>query len=390
MMMGGWNNNVKQWWGGSDGKLYAGGGDVIIDDIGISIVNPSPGIGDQPFRFIDSNNNQYFSISGASILGHTEGTMILENPPEEPLNSYTEFSIIAKNTVNVTSFSRLDLQAFDDGGKIINTNANFSAPNIMVSQNLVVDGTIKDGDGVAYLKSNAKAADSDKLDGHDSTYYQQNMLDVDAAEIGYNRTTDGPALIDFHTINDKKDYDVRIVASGGDTVVGNAQLDYYAKQHVFTGQVKNGAGINYLLATGKAADADKLDGLDSTAFGRPVFLVTPLTSTAWDGDAFSTTAKTKIDLSVVFGVPAGAKGIFVRLVARDSGSSAGYCQFSLSPNATAGSVAAQAYLQGIQNDVYVSANGVVPCDENGDVYYQIAASGTGTLDAIIEIWGYWL
>ena len=120
------------------------------------------------------------------------------------------------------------------------------------------------------------------------------------------------------------------------------------------------------------------------------FLTSPLTSTAWDGDAFSTTAKTKIDLSVVFGVPAGAKGIFVRLVARDSGSSAGYCQFGLSPNATAGSVAAQAYLQGIQNDVYVSVNGIVPCDENGDVYYQIVASGTGTLDAIIEIWGYWL
>ena len=146
----------------------------------------------------------------------------------------------------------------------------------------------------------------------------------------------------------------------------------------------------YLLTTGKAADADKLDGLDSTDFGRPVFLTSPLTSTAWDGDSFSTTAKTKIDLSVVFGVPAGAKGIFVRLVARDSGSSAGYCQLALSPNATAGSVAAQAYLQGVQNDVYVSVNGVVPCDENGDVYYQIVASGTGTLDAIIEIWGYWL
>ena len=295
MNIGGWNNNVKQWWGGSDGKLYAGGGDVIIDDIGISIVNPSLGIGDRPFRFIDSNNNQYFSISGASILGHTEGTMILENPPEEPLNSYTEFSIIAKNTVNVTSFSRLDLQAFDDGGKIINTNANFSAPNIMVSQNLVVEGTIKDGDGVAYLKSNAKAADSDKL-----------------------------------------------------------------------------------------------DGLDSTDFGRPVFLASPLTSTAWDGDSFSTTAKTKIDLSVVFGVPAGIKAVLVRLAARDSGSSAGYCQFGLSPNATFDSVAAQAYLQGIQNDVYVSVNGIVPCDENGDVYYQIVASGTGTLDAFIEIWGYWL
>ena len=120
------------------------------------------------------------------------------------------------------------------------------------------------------------------------------------------------------------------------------------------------------------------------------FLTTPLTSTSWDGDSYSTTAKTLIDLSKVFGVPARAKGILVRLAARDSGSSTGYCQFSLSPNAIDKSVAVQAYLHGVPNDVYVSVNGVVPCDANGDVYYQIAASGTGTLDAIIEIWGYWL
>ena len=140
-------------------------------------------------------------------------------------------------------------------------------------------------------------------------------------------------------------------------------------------------------------DHGALTGLsdnDHPQYGRPVFLTTPLTSTSWDGDSFSTTAKTKIDLSTVFGAPAGIKAVLVRLVARDSGSSTGYCQLGLSPNSTANSVAVQCYLQGVANDVYVSANGIVPCDANGDVYYQIVASGSGTLDAIIEIWGYWL
>lgn len=147
----------------------------------------------------------------------------------------------------------------------------------------------------------------------------------------------------------------------------------------------------YLLAaTGKAADSDKLDGLDSTAFGRPVFLTTPKTSTSWDGDARSTTAKTKIDLSTAFGVPDGIKAVLVRIAARDSGSSSGYNQLALSPNNTANSVAVQSYLQGVANDVVVTENGICPCDSGGDVYYQITASGTGTLDAWIEIWGYWL
>ena len=200
-------------------------------------------------------------------------------------------------------------------------------------------GGLADNDHPQYLLTTGKAADSDKLDGVDSTGF---------ATAGHNHS-----------------------------------------------------GV-YLPIAGKAADSDKLDGIDSTGFSlvdhshntfstaKFVPLSTPLTSTSWDGDARSTTAKTKIDLSAVFGVPDGAKGIFVRLVARDSGSSAGYCQLSLSPNNTASSVALQAHLQGVADDVYVSVNGVVPCDENGDVYYQITASGTGTLDAIIEIWGYWI
>ncbi len=149
------------------------------------------------------------------------------------------------------------------------------------------------------------------------------------------------------------------------------------------------ASDDYLEIVDTSANASKKITRDNLSGWH--FLTTPLTSTSWDGDSYSTTAKkTLIDLSKVFGVPAGAKGILVRLAARDSGSSTEICQFSLSPNAIDNSVAIQAYLHGVPNDVYVSVNGIVPCDGNGDVYYQIAASGTGTLDAIIEIWGYWL
>ena len=153
-------------------------------------------------------------------------------------------------------------------------------------------------------------------------------------------------------------------------------------------ELTEAASNDYLEIVDTSANASKKITRDNLSGWH--FLTTPLTSTSWDGDSYSTTAKTLIDLSEVFGVPARAKGILVRLAARDSGSSAGYCQLGLSPNSTAGSVAVQAYLHGVPNDVYVSVNGIVPCDGNGDVYYQIAASGTGTLDAIIEIWGYWL
>ena len=120
-------------------------------------------------------------------------------------------------------------------------------------------------------------------------------------------------------------------------------------------------------------------------------LTTPLTSTAWDGDSFSTTAKTKIDLSEVFGVPAGVKAVLVQLLARDSGSAASTnIFFGLSPNDVDASNPVMAVGRGLPNDTLVYTTVTCPCDANGDVYYQIVASGSGTMDCWIRIWGYWL
>ena len=121
------------------------------------------------------------------------------------------------------------------------------------------------------------------------------------------------------------------------------------------------------------------------------FLTSPLTSIWFDGDSFSTTAKARIDLSAIFGVPEGVKAVDVSISIRDSGSAAGTFgpYIILSPNNVSYS-GRYLYCAGLPNDAWTHTGTIVPCDENGDIYYQIVASGTGTLDAIIEIWGYWL
>jgi hypothetical protein len=142
-----------------------------------------------------------------------------------------------------------------------------------------------------------------------------------------------------------------------------------------------------------AAKLKRLEGeierLKTGEIGRFVPLTTPLTSTAWDGDAYSTTAKTKIDLSAVFGVPAGVKAVLFSVYLRDSGSAAGTCDLILSPNNTDLSGLYTA-CSGVANDKFVGNGPIVPCDANGDVYYQIRASGVGTMDIYLEVWGYWL
>jgi hypothetical protein len=143
------------------------------------------------------------------------------------------------------------------------------------------------------------------------------------------------------------------------------------------------------LALKLAALEREVERLRVKESGKFIALTTQLTSTSWDGDSFSTTAKTKIDLSAVFGVPAGVKAVLVKVALRDSGSAAASCVFQLSgiSSGTKYSLTAQA---SPINDRYAYFNGIVPCDANGDVYYQINASGSATMDVYLEIWGYWL
>ena len=118
-------------------------------------------------------------------------------------------------------------------------------------------------------------------------------------------------------------------------------------------------------------------------------LTTPLTSTDFDGDAFSTTAKTKIDLSDKFGVPAGVKAVDVWINIRDSGSVNTYCYLYLSPNDIGANGKAFKADRAV-NDQWSPGSAIIPCDANGDIYYQINASGADTFDMRIQIWGYWI
>lgn len=117
-------------------------------------------------------------------------------------------------------------------------------------------------------------------------------------------------------------------------------------------------------------------------------LTTMLTSTSWDGDAYSTTSKTKIDLSSVFGAPDGIKAVYVNVSIRDSGAASGDYSLQLAPDN--GAYTGIYFYCFPANDRWVNYTAIVPCDANGDIYYKITASGAGTFDVYLQIYGYFL
>lgn len=119
-----------------------------------------------------------------------------------------------------------------------------------------------------------------------------------------------------------------------------------------------------------------------------VYLASPLNSGDWNGNAYSTASKTLIDLSAVFAVPDGIRAILCSVYVRDSASAGiNVLGIYLAPNSIASS-GVFVGCGGFPNDYWNYNQCVIPCDANGDIYYQTIASGASTLDIYIKIWGY--
>lgn len=115
--------------------------------------------------------------------------------------------------------------------------------------------------------------------------------------------------------------------------------------------------------------------------GKFVALTTPLTSTSWDGDDKTTADRAIVDLSDVFGVPAGVKAVLMS-VQTQAAAANNYIRFG--PSST------YSYALTCRTAVdgqIAHAFGIVPCDSNGDIYCYPSATIAGVQ---VYIWGYWL
>jgi len=104
-------------------------------------------------------------------------------------------------------------------------------------------------------------------------------------------------------------------------------------------------------------------------------------STSWDGDAKAFDSSGIIDLSAVFGVPAGVKAVSVRMSIQDETVEVIAVLSSTSVILTDGVIVRTQVA-----DVYSDIAGIVRCDANGDIYF----TQNGELDNVyLYITGYW-
>ncbi len=120
-----------------------------------------------------------------------------------------------------------------------------------------------------------------------------------------------------------------------------------------------------------------------------IYLQIAVADASYTGNAFSTGTAT-LDLSAFGnGCPAGIKAVLVALMGRDSGSAAsGNCQLRIRPHVGASGRCVENRLEGRIDDGFVATYGWAPCDSNGDVRWDVTATGANTFDVWITVWGW--
>jgi len=300
--IGGYNGSAVQWYGkATDGKLYAGGGNVVLDANGLKIITSTAA--SDPTRMITFGESGYERLTIASYT-NTAGII---------------------NTIQ--TIGGVYAGAERPGITSLVTNSGVNSETKIVSYS---------GAAQAFVLASASHGAGSFLQLYSETYIR-----------AYSQI-----------YADRGIYAGRQVAPGAGNVAYTGALKSYKNSTEYTG---------YIF----------------------VPLASQLTGT-WNAKSISTMSKTLIDLSADFGVPAGIKAVMMRIFARDSGSAGTDCWFGLSPNNTAFTIAGAVTLYGQVNDKYVEVQVIVPCNVNGDVYYQSNASGTNTMDVNIQIWGYWI
>jgi len=246
MMMGGWNNNVKQWWGGSDGKFYAGDGNVLLDVNGVTLKADS--FEATPIKFYTTGGLPTGSLSGYGspykqqvfltgkedlhVTGEKNlyllGTNIEITSSRDSDWAGTETKLLLKhyNPNDAGDVKKLEFRTTGVELNANNTIIDLRASRVDISGDLVVDGTIKDYLGSDYVLRHTPRF---TLGAGDFAYANGAAPGSFGGILVASFPNSSASIIDFAVVNNRPGEQLRIKILTASSNVG--MLNYYCEAH---------------------------------------------------------------------------------------------------------------------------------------------------------------
>lgn len=252
---------------------------------------------------------------------------------------------ISSSGLSVTGSGSLSVDLSVGGGLSVTGAVSSSGLSVTGSGSLSADLNVGGGLVVGYT---GVTPTNDQIRLYNGTTL---MGQLSAADTTWLRINDDVA---------KDIYTPRSIAMSGKLAIGHTALPTTAGDISFAGTLKS-----------------RKSSVDYSGY-ITVPLSAALTSTSWDGDAKTAASSGTIDLSAVFGAPAGIKGALVRLAMRSATLDV---TAAVGPSSTVLPLIARANVA----SKYYESYGMVPCDASGDLYFYCSGNAD---NVFVEIYGY--
>jgi len=340
----------------TDGKLYAGGGKVIVDEDGISIETQQSFVSQGSINWLMPTDPIVNSITiGAAEIYGLVGGGAIENIRNE-LKVYNQaatvasyIQILASNGMNNDTQIILESDASSSGGLAGESYCTIQAGYL----------------GIHALSNGWNTVPTYIMRDYTPVYVSSTSIMFPSVDVS-DFFPVGTKLRFYQSSSVRYCYVTIAAYSGGNTTL------------TLVGTAVTNATIDFMYYSHAAV-------ADTMPFGSSTFipLTTPLTSTSWDGNDTKTVGTITIDTSSVFGAPAGIKAALIFFRAKWTSASTSSFMYVRPIGATRYTDIIYA-----DNTSYQTSNATVPCDENGD--FEFVVGGANATEVICEIWGYWL
>ena len=311
----------------TDGKLYAGGGDVILDEDGLTLTSYT------------STTPPVIPVLDTNTIRWNSGA--------------TEVATITVEDYTVSDFGKLSIEVGGRTDNIISLLAEYDGIHngIMLGNSLYSIGR------VSYWNS-----------------IQESPVYVSSTQVKF----EGVNLSSILTVGMKVKFTQTTVKYFYITEVSYASSDTTITLYGGGTYTVADATVNNFHFSGAAV-------ANAMPFGSSTFipLTTPLTSTSYDGGDTVAVGTTSIDTSTVFGAPAGIKAALIFFRAKWASASVNNFMYVRPVGATRYVGIIYAY-----STAHYTESVIVPCDSNGD--FEFVVGGANATEVICEIWGYWI
>jgi hypothetical protein len=370
-------------------SVFGGGGVAKVDADGFTVIAGSIFDNKKRYKFVDSLDTPVAWWEGYDAISEIRGQLKVDATAKDAV------VYVVADTANTGDESQISLYAYrSTTNALIEIKNTSTESTIYMNANRIYTGSGVDLEVTGHIKTATGLLVGDSVsDPSNGELWILDATDViHVLEPDTDGTTEGMVLrTTTNPSTGGRIFSVQSSGAGDRLIVKHAAAveapdGFVTDGGIVVGDASLGVNSEDILYTGNLFSYKNSNIL--SVYAEKIQL-SPITDASYDTGVFSSVSDQQIDMSSVFtGNLTYAQGYHFMIAIRDSGGASTNCWIGFKTSSGGSYVAWKSCH--LANDEWARDVIFIPAGANGDIWFDINASGTNTFDLILRVVGYYI